>query len=151
VRADEVSRNHTPTDLEKRRFIQTAFDAVVQHFESGLAALSAKDTVVDYEFKAVTSAKYVAEIFVHGERRARCKLWIADGLGGNGIAYSETDVGWDSDNSYNELLALTNDELALKSLMSGFGGRAEEGLNLEHLTPEKAAEFLWRRFTSGLD
>lgn len=33
----------SPTDLEKRRFIQTAFDAVVRHFESGLAELSAKD------------------------------------------------------------------------------------------------------------
>jgi hypothetical protein len=140
----------SPTDLEKRRFIQTAYDAVVRHFESGLAELSAQETAVDCEFKAVTATKYVAEIFVHGERRARCKFWIADGLGGNGIAYSEIDVGWDSDNSYNDLLSLTNDELALKALMGGFGGRAEDGLNLEHLTSEEAAEYLWRRFTSGL-
>ncbi len=140
----------SPTDLEKRRFIQTAFDAVAQHFERGLADLSEQESGVDCEFKAVTAAKYVAEIFVHGERRARCKFWIANGLGGNGIAYSETDVGWDSDNSYNELLSLTNDELALKPLMGGFSGRAEEGLNVERLTPEEAAEYLWRRFTSGL-
>src|SRR6202795_4997649 len=104
----------TPTDLEKRRFIQTAFDVVVRHFESGLAELSAQDTAIECEFKAVTATKYVAEIFVHGERRARCKFWIGDRLGGDGIAYSEMDVGWDSDNSYNELLSLTNDELALK-------------------------------------
>jgi hypothetical protein len=31
--------------------------------------------------------------------------------------------------------------------MGGFGGKAEEGLNLERLTPEDAAEYLWRRFT----
>jgi len=141
----------SPNDLEKQRFIQTAFDGVVQHFERGLSDLSAQETGVDCEFKKVTATKCVAEIFVNGERCARCKFWIADGLGGNGIAYSETDVGWDSDNSYNELLSLTNDELALKPLMGGFGGRAEEGLNVEHLTPEEAAEFLWRRFTSGLD
>ena len=141
----------SPTDLEKRRFIQTSFDAVVKHFERGLADLSEQETGVDCEFKAITAAKYVAEIFVHGERRARCKFWVAEGLGGNGIAYSETDVGWDSDNSYNELLSLTNDELALKPLMGGFSGRAEEGLNVEHLTPEEAAEFLWRLFTSRLD
>jgi hypothetical protein len=141
----------SPTDLEKRRFIQTAFDAAVQHFESGLSDLSEQETAVDCEFKKVTAKKCVAEIFVNGERRARCKFWIADGLGGNGIAYSETDVGWESDNSYNEILSLTNDELALKPLMGGFSGRAEEGLNVEHLTSEEAAEFLWRRFTSGLD
>jgi hypothetical protein len=141
----------SPTDLEKQRFIQTAFDGVVRHFERGLSDLAEQETGVDCEFKKVTATKCVAEIFVNGERCARCKFWIADGLGGNGIAYSETDVGWDSDNSYNELLSLTNDELALRPLMGGFGGRAEEGLNVEHLTPEEAAEFLWRRFTSGLD
>jgi hypothetical protein len=141
----------SPTDLEKRRFIETAFDAVVRNFESGLAELSAENAAVDCEFKAITATKYVAEIFVHGERRARCKFWVADGLGGNGIAYSEMDAALDSDNSFNELLSLTNDELALKPLMGGFNGRAEEGLNVEHLTGEEAAEFLWRRFTSGLD
>jgi len=70
-------------------------------------------------------------------------------MGGDGIAYSETDFGGD-DNSFNEMLLLVQDELALKPLMGDFGGRAGEGLNLEHLTPEEAAEFLWRRFASRI-
>lgn len=136
-----------PTDLEKRRFIQTCFDTLVRHFKEALAELSAQDAAIEGEIKEINATKYVAEIFVNGKKRARCKFWLGDRMGGDGIAYSETDFGWD-DNSFNEMLSLVHDELALKPLMGDFGGRAGEGLNLEHLTPEEAAEFLWRRFTS---
>jgi len=137
----------SPTDLEKRRFIQTCFDTLVRHFKEALAELSAQDAAIEGEIKEINATKYVAEIFVNGEKRAHCKFWLGDRMGGDGIAYSETDFGWD-DNSFNEMLSLVQDELALKPLMGDFGGRAGEGLNLEHLTPEEAAEFLWRRFTS---
>jgi len=136
-----------PTDLEKSRFIQTCFDTAVRHFKNGLAELSAQDAAIEGELKEINATKYVAEIFVNGQKRAHCKFWLGDKMGGDGIAYSETDFGWD-DNSFNEMLSLVRDELALKPLMGDFGGRAGEGLNLEHLTPEEAAEFLWRRFTS---
>jgi hypothetical protein len=139
----------SPTDLEKRRFIQSSFDTIVRHFKGALAGLSVQDAAIEGELKEINSTKYVAEIFVNGEKRSRCKFWLGDGLGSDGIAYSETDFGWD-DNSFNEMLSLVRDELALKPLMGDSGGRAGEGLNLEHLTPEEAAEFLWRRFTSRL-
>ena len=136
-----------PTDLEKRRFIQTCFETVVQHFRSALAELCSQDAAIVGEVKEINATKYVAEIFINGERRAQCKFWMSDGMRENGIKYSETDFGLDSDSSFNEMLSLVHDELALKGIMGGFGGKAEEGLNLERLTPEDAAEYLWRRFT----
>jgi TIR domain len=139
----------SPTDLEKRRFIQTCFDTLVRHFKETLGELSAQDGAIEGELKEINATKYVAEIFVNGEKRAHCKFWLGDRMVGDGIAYSETDFGWE-DNSFNEMLSLARDELALKPLMGDFGGRAGEGLNVEHLTPEEAAEFLWRRFTSRL-
>ena len=122
-----------PTDLERSRFIKTCFDTVVRHFREALAELSAQDAAIVGELKEINATKYVAEIFVNGERRAHCKFWLGDRMGGDGIAYSETDFGWD-DNSFNEMLSLVHEELALKPLMGDFGGRAGEGLNLEHLT-----------------
>jgi hypothetical protein len=67
----------------------------VLHFEHALTELAALHKEVEYELKAITSTKYVAEVFVDGKSRARCKFWIGDRLGGDGIAYSETDFGWD--------------------------------------------------------
>jgi hypothetical protein len=139
----------SPTDLEKRRFIETCFDTVVRHFKDALAELSTQDAEIEGELKEINATKYVAEIYVNGKKSAHCKFWLGDRMGGDGIAYSETDFGWD-DNSFNEMLSLVRDELALTPLMGDFGGRAGEGLNLEHLTPEQAAEYLWRRFTSRL-
>jgi hypothetical protein len=141
-----------PTDLEKRRFIQTAFDSTARHFESALAELSAQDSAVEHEFNAVTATKLVAEIFLSGKSQARCKIWIGDRLGGEGIAYFDGGFVFDNDdNTTNELLSLADDELALRPLMGSMGGHEAEGLNLEHLTAEDAAEYLWRRFTSRLD
>ena len=137
----------SPTDLEKRRFLQSAFDAIVRHFDSALTELAALNSAVEYDLKEISATKYVAEIFINGDRRAHCKFWMGDGMGGDGIKYSETDFGWDSDNSFNELLSLRDDALALQALMKGFGGEAEKGLNLECLKPEEAAEYLWRQFT----
>jgi len=136
-----------PTDLERSRFIKTCFDTVVRHFKEAMVELSEQDASIEGELKEINATKYVAEIFVNGEKRAHCKFWLGDRMTGDGIVFSETDFRWD-DNSFNEMLSLVHEELALKPLMGDFGGRAGEGLNLERLSPEEAAEFLWRRFTS---
>jgi TIR domain len=141
----------SPSDLDKRRFLQTTFDSLVQHFEGALHELAVRHDGIDYELKQITSAKYVAEVFVDGKSRARCKFWIAGQLGGAGIAYSEVDFGSDTDNSYNEFLSLNREELALNPLMGAMVADQANGLNLERLTAEDAAEFLWRRFASQLD
>ena len=139
-----------PSDLDKRRFMQSAFEAIVHRFEEALAELASRHAGVDYEFKPVTQAKYVAEIFVDGKSRSRCKFWLADKMLGGGIAYSEVDTGCGEDNSYNEMLTLARDELALSATMGTFGGKEAEGLNLERLTSASAAEYFWRRFASRL-
>ena len=142
--------NRAVSDLDKRRFLHKAFDCIVQHFDRSLKELVGRHEGVEYELRPITSIKYIAEIFVHGTSRARCKFWIADRLG-SGIAYSETDFGWDSDSSYNEMLSLADDGLALRTLMGMGWGSEEKGLGVNHLGPEEAAEYLWRRFTSHLD
>jgi hypothetical protein len=139
-----------PTDLEKRKFIQEAFAAIARHFEEGLKELSAQDSAIECEFKAITATKFVAEIFDHGNSQAQCKIWVWDRMHREGIAYFAGGFVFDNDdNTYNEMLSLTDGELALRPLMDVFGGNTG-GLNTEHLAPDEAAEFLWRRFTSGL-
>jgi hypothetical protein len=92
--------------------------------------------------------QFTAELFVDGKSRRRCKIWIQN----DGVAFSENPSGWGiNDNSYNEILSLVQDELALRALMGMAWANEGEGLDLNHLTPEDAAEFLWRRFAARLN
>jgi hypothetical protein len=56
-----------------------------------------------------------------------------------------------SENACNDVLTLsTGGELGLHATMNMGVGRADEGLDVGHLSPDDAAEYLWRRFTWGL-
>jgi hypothetical protein len=138
----------TPTDFERRRFTQQAFDTIVHYFEDCLSELATLHQRVEYDLTKIGPTKFRAEIFVDGKSQQRCKVWQGTTLGENGIAYSEHD--WGGDNSYNELLTSAPDGLALVATMSMAAGREAEGLNMKQLTPEDAAEYLWRRFTLRL-
>jgi hypothetical protein len=143
----------SPTDLDKRRFVREAFDIIAEHFEEALRELAAHNNGIDHDFTRVGPTKFTAEVFVDGHSRARCKIWIGATFGGNEIAYSESDVGGSNDNSYNEVLSLTEGkgEVALSALMGMMGGSVADGLKLDSLTPEAGAEYLWRRFLARFD
>jgi hypothetical protein len=42
-------------------------------------------------------------------------------------------------------------EVALSTMMGIFAGDAGDGLDLKRLSPDEAAEYLWRRFSWNLE
>jgi hypothetical protein len=134
-----------PSDLEKRRFVQSVFETVAQHFQHAGNELAIQEGV-DFDFQRENASRFTAEVFVDGDSRRRCKIWIQN----EGIAFSENRSGWAADNSYNEMLSLVENELAFSALMKMGWGDEGRGLKLEELSPEAAAEYLWRCFTSHL-
>jgi hypothetical protein len=139
-----------PSDLEKRRFLKDAFQIIKREFEERLGQLMRENAGVEIDLTSVDATKFTAEIFVNGRSRARCKIWQGGMFGSEGISYSEGS-GSLSENACNEMLTLyTSGELALHAMMNMGVGRADEGLDVGHLPPDDAAEYLWRRFTWGL-
>ena len=137
----------TPSDLEKRRFIQAAFETIAAYFKQG-SELAGQQEGIDADFQQESTTRFTAELFVDGKSRRRCKIWINN----NEIDFSENPLSWGhNDNSCNEILALVQDELALRALMGMAWANEGEGLDLNYLTPEDAAEFLWRRFAARLN
>ena len=65
------------------------------------------------------------------------------------IAYSEGCFNIDRDNSYNELITVEDNgfDMYLIFLIGGMHRRQE----IERLSPELAAEELWKRFSSPLE
>jgi hypothetical protein len=138
----------TPSDLEKRRFVEHAFKVVTQHFEDALAELTTRHAGIEYDSKSVGPTKYTAELFIDGKSQGRCKIWLGAMLDNNSIAFSERDLDWGGDNSCNELLRLIPDRLAFVATMAMGLGVEQDGLDVRDLTSEGAAEYLWRRFAS---
>lgn len=140
------------TDVDRRRFSKAAFGSIQRRFEVSLAELARQNQGVEFDLTLIDATKFIAEIFIGGKSRARCKIWIGGMTGGDDIAYAEGQTMLGS-NSLNEDLSINevDGELVLSSLMGAAFGRSGDGLDLHCLSPEEAAEYLWRRFVWGLE
>ncbi len=134
-----------PSDLDKRRFMQHAFDTIAQYFEQALNDLRVQEGV-EIDFQLENKTQFMAEVFVNGKSRRQCQVWLDN----DRIAFSDGPFGFGGAKSFNELLSLAPHNLALAALMKTGWGSEGEGLDLDKLAPEAAAEYLWRRFTSRL-
>jgi hypothetical protein len=140
------------TDLDKRKFLRASFDMIAGYFERGLTAMAEQNKGVDYDFSRESASDFAAEIFVDGNSRCRCRVWIAKQLG-EGIAYYEGNDRRGQSNAFNEMLSVCEDsgDLVLSAHMSSFAfGGVTDGLDLNRLHNAQAAEYLWRRLVLHL-
>jgi len=70
----------------------------------------------------------------------------------DGISYAEGPLHYGT-NSCNEMLSVSEDqgELRLSSLMGIGLGQVGRQFDLKRMSPEQAAEYLWRRFVMPLE
>lgn len=140
-----------PTDAEKRRFTRQVFDAIKGHFEAGLEQLAQHNQAIECDFQPNTATEFTAEIFVHGKSTCRCRVWLGGMLSNDGISYAEGQSY--SNNACNEMLSICEEqgELHMRSLMGTGFSQAERQFDLTRLTPDQAADYLWRRFLAPLE
>jgi TIR domain len=142
------------SDLDKSNHIESAFETIFRQFESRLSELSGQYSGVQYRLRPVgapRATEFEVEIFVNGQRRALCGVGLRDQFGQPGIVYSEKGLGW---GGYNDRLTVSDDpyDLALETTFGGLAiGGVTEGLDLARLSPEAAAEYLWRRLAHQLE
>ena len=141
------------TDADKRRFMKETFEEIRTYFEGALQALGQQTSGVEHDLTAISSVEFTAEIFLQGKSVAVCRIWLGGMFSENGISYAE-GRGHFGGNSCNEILTVDSEggDLALSATMGVFAfGRGLDHLDLKHLTPAQAAEYLWRRFVERLD
>jgi hypothetical protein len=139
------------TDADKRRFLKQAFEEIRTYFEQALQALGKQTSGVEHDLTAISAIEFTAEIFLQGESVAVCRIWLGGMFSENGISYAE-GRGHFGGNSCNEILTVDNGDLVLSATMGVFAfGKGLDHLDLKHLTPAQAAEYLWRRFVERLD
>jgi hypothetical protein len=139
------------TQRDRDLFLRNSFTVIKQFFGSGLEELKDRDPEVDIDLAEVTKFKFNSTIYLKGEVAARCKIWIGGMSASDSIAYLEGQSRMDSDNSFNDMLSVADDEQALGLKPSGMWFEATKYTRDELLTAEEAAEYLWLRFTKAME
>lgn len=134
-----------PTDIEKRRFIKQSFATIRALFESGLQVLP-QDQGLDHDFSPANKTDFRAEVFLAGNSRCVCRVWLGGMHSANNICFAEGRHM--SGDSCNEIITLSEhrEELSLSATMSMGMTPFERTLDMKRLTQDQAAEYLWRRF-----
>lgn len=137
-----------PTQLEKDLFLKQSLSTVKSYFQDALQQLKAHYSEVETDFTEIHTQKFICKIYVAGETKHQCKVWVGDNAFASGtIVYSEGRQGIENDGAMNEMAVVeeTPTGLAFSLVMSGYYGEKTRGLSAEEL-----AEELWKRFVLPL-
>lgn len=137
----------TISDLDRSRFMKQSFKTIRQYFGEGVEELN-KHSAVDAEFTEISATSFTAEAFVNGKKEAHCKIWLGKTFSADQICYYEGHDNYGT--AFNEALSIAHDdyELCLSALMQMGFTRTEavKNMDLNKLSSEEAAEYLWQRF-----
>ena len=143
------------SDLEKKKFLNKSFTDIQDYFENALIKLKSKYPNVDTELNKLSSIKFVAEIYVDGELKIQCKLWIGGMWGTNSISYSESTRGLDinNDNSMNDSATVEDNgkDIYFKILGTFFGNMGDMKIDIAKASGKDAAKYFWERFIQHLN
>jgi hypothetical protein len=147
IRTGNLRIRKSFTDRERDGFVDDAYSYITKFFENSLAELASRNPGVEHRFKMIGDSAFTATLYVAGEKRSACRVWLPgrDAFGGD-IAYSASDAL--TGGGMNESLHAESDgyKLGLKPMgLLVMGNRSNE-----LLTPHGAAEYLWADFISRL-
>lgn len=136
------------TDVDRRRFAKSAFAAIRAAFGANLERAAKDDGRLDFDLTDSAATDFRAEIFLDGTSKGACRVWLGGMMGENNICFAEGRMSGDA---CNEILmpAESDNRLALSATLAMGYSDFERQVDMKKLTPEQAAEYLWRRFTSA--
>lgn len=138
------------TQMEKDKFLKSSFAILQEYFQKALSRLQDQCNDIATDYAEIHNYKFVCTIYLHGDVSNKCKIWIGGPHSDDSIAYYEGTFNFDNDSSISDWLSVCDDETDLGLKVSGMSW-SMQGNNKDHaLPPEKAAEYLWLRFTEHL-
>lgn len=136
------------TQHDKDIFLRDTFSIVKTYFEKALHEVEKAYDEIQTDLMEIHNYKFISTIYVRGEIKSRCKIWLGGLTGTDAIAYQSGQFNIESDNSFNDLLSVEDDGQSL-GFRAGFFPGYNKSDNL--LNPEQVSEYLWRRFTDNLE
>jgi hypothetical protein len=144
----EIKRKFTQRDKDK--FLKDAFNKIKSYFERALSHLESQQPDIETDFTEIHNFKFTSTIYLHGDSANKCKIWLGGPLSSESIAYYESAFDIDQNGSCNDWLTISDEGAHLGLKPSGFVWGGSELEKEKPLSPEKAGEYFWRRFTERL-
>ncbi|MHB8853518.1 MAG: toll/interleukin-1 receptor domain-containing protein [Ignavibacteriaceae bacterium] len=149
----------TITDLEKKQFLKTSFSEIMNYFDKGLIKLKAANTHIETDLDKRSDSKFVASIYVEGNLKSQCKIWIDSSIYGSSysISYLEGIRGIDANNdsTLNDRARIEEDgiEMFFDILATSFFGSFEGAgkIDLKHASGLDVSKYFWGRFILNLN
>ena len=134
------------TDRDRHSFLTESFEYIARYFENSLIELQARNDRVEIDFRRIDANRFEARVFVGGEERTLCGIWLGGRFGANELYFSFNGVGDGS--GYNESMSVVDDGYTQLLQPLGMAHLAQhEGSSF---TMEGAAEYFWNLFVNRL-
>lgn len=145
----EIKKKFSQRD--KDLFLKKSFEIIKSYFQKALSDFEAQYTEVETDFTEVHRFKFTCTIYIRGEVKSKCKIWLGGPLSSDSIAYNSGYFDLDTDNSCNGWITVADDgrKLGFEPSITPFGSPYPEKSDI--LGPEQAAESFWRWFTDSLN
>ncbi|MBK9334939.1 MAG: hypothetical protein IPM96_21695 [Ignavibacteria bacterium] len=139
------------TDFEKDEFIQESFITLKNYFKQALKKTEAGHNNVRSSLEELTNSKFVAKIYVDGDLKSVCKIWIDKGYSSNlQIHYFEGDSrsGYNNDNSYNDSAYVEDNgiEIFFRIINMGFG-IIDKNVDLNKASSKDLGVYFWKNLS----
>lgn len=144
----EIKKQFTQRDRDL--FLRDAFGKVKKYFSDGLNEIEKRQQDVEADFLEVDNLRFVATIYVRGEIACRCKIWMGGLHSLDSILYQSGQCSIDNDNSFNDMLSVSDDGRSLGLSPSGMWLGESYETEANSFNGAKAAEYLWRKFTDDM-
>ncbi len=137
------------TDMEKDDFLYKSIGKIRDYFDQALSAFEKSDPRIQTHIRDESNTVFKCQIFVNGDIKKSCMIWISDRIGLKNIAYYEAHgqmVSY-SMNLYNELaqVAELDGKPALEFTLGMVMFAKHDECRI--CTVDKASECLWTYFT----
>ena len=140
--------NRELTDMEKEVFLYESIGEIRAYFERALNAFEKSDSRVQTQIRGTSDSGFSCQIYLNGNVKKGCRIWIYNQYGFNGIAYYKSDgrTAIFGKHPYNELAKVAeldgNPALEFTLNLAMFTDHGD----CKICTVDKAAECLWKDF-----
>lgn len=153
----EAAKPHIPlpklrkqfSQREKNLFLRSAFANIQEYFQQALSTLKDSYSEVEVDFDEIHKWKFVCRIYVDGNLRSQCKIWIDNFGRSESIHYlADTRMDINKDNSWHFTFNVEDNGYDLYLSYIGFLPSYSE----KNKNPDihAVAEQLWKEFSQPL-
>ena len=136
------------TDRDRHSFLSEGFEDIARYFENSLRELQTRNREVETDFRRIDANRFEATVFVGGQEKSRCGIWLGGLFRADGLYFSFNGAG--DGNSYNESMSVRDDGYTLFFEPLGMGVSRFGQETDKKLTFEGAAEYFWSLFVERL-